>query len=112
MIQLKLTQSTPLVQETDGTVHVIDSRITLDTIVRAFKNGASAEQIQDSFPSLTLREIYSTIAYYLNNQEAVENYLMARHKEAQVVKQEIENQQNTLEFRERLRARREQLVQT
>jgi uncharacterized protein (DUF433 family) len=68
MIQLTLTQTTPLIQEADGTVRIAGSRVTLDTIIGAFQKGATAEQIQDSFPSLSLAQIYGAIAYYLNHE--------------------------------------------
>jgi uncharacterized protein (DUF433 family) len=45
MIQLTLTQTTPLIQEADGTVRITGSRVTLDTIIGAFRKGARAEQI-------------------------------------------------------------------
>jgi uncharacterized protein (DUF433 family) len=111
MIQLELKQQTPLTQDQDNTVRVTGSRITLDTIVSAFKKGATAEQIQDSFPSLSLREIYGTIAYYLEHEADVETYLKARREAATALQQEIESQQNTAEFREKIRARQRQLTQ-
>jgi uncharacterized protein (DUF433 family) len=111
MMQLELKQNTPLKQDEDYTIRVIGSRITLDTIVTAFQKGATAEQIQDSFPSLSLREIYGTIAYYLEHEAEVENYLKARREEAETLQQEIESQQNTSDFREKVRARQRQLTQ-
>ena len=57
IVELPRTQSTPLAQDKDGAVRVTGSRVTLDSLVHAFDEGATAEQIQDSFPSLTLREI-------------------------------------------------------
>jgi len=74
MKQLIFTQTVPLVQESDGTVHVTDSRVTLDTLVGAFQKGATAEQVQDSLPSLSLQQIYATIAYYLEHQAEVQGH--------------------------------------
>ncbi|MBO0859404.1 MAG: hypothetical protein J2P21_13165 [Chloracidobacterium sp.] len=51
MRQLTFTQTVPLNQDADGSVRVSGSRITLDTLVAAFKKGATAEQVRDSFPS-------------------------------------------------------------
>ncbi len=95
MNQLTFTQTVPLVQESDGTVHVKSSRVTLDTLVGAFRKGATAEQIQDSFPSLTLQQIYATIAYYLEHQPEVEGYLKLRREEAASIRSEIESHQDT-----------------
>ena len=110
MKQLTFTQTVPLVQESDGTVHVTDSRVTLDTLVGAFQKGATAEQVQDSFPSLSLQQIYATIAYYLEHQAEVEAYLKLRREEAASTRKEIESQQDTNGFRARVRARRTQLI--
>ena len=110
MKQLTFTQTVPLVQESDGTVHVTGSRVTLDTLVGAFQKGATAEQILDSFPSLSLQQIYGTIAYYLEHQPEVEGYLKLRREEAASIRNEIESQQDTDGFRARVRARRGQLI--
>jgi uncharacterized protein (DUF433 family) len=110
MKQLSFTQTVPLVQESDGTVHVTDSRVTLDTLVGAFQKGATAEQVQDSFPSLSLQQIYVTIAYYLEHQAEVEAYLKLRREEAASTRKEIESQQDTDGFRARIRPRRAQLI--
>lgn len=110
MIQLKRHQSVAFLQEEDGTARLIGSRIPIDTIVGAFKKGATAEQIQDSFPSLSLREIYSVIAYYLEHQDDVDAYLKERREQADALRNDIEAQQDTLAFRERLRLRRRQLL--
>ena len=110
MKQLTFTQTIPLVQDRDGTVRVTDSRVTLDTLVGAFRKGATAEQIQDSFPSLSLQQIYAVIAYYLEHQAGVETYLKLRRKEAALTRNQIETHQDTEGFRSRIRARRSRLI--
>ena len=55
MQAITLTQTTPLFEDKDGTIRIVGSRIPLDTLVYEFNQGATAEQIQDSFPSLSLR---------------------------------------------------------
>jgi uncharacterized protein (DUF433 family) len=108
--QLIFNQRAPLRQDETGTVRVIDSRVTLDTLVAAFKNGATAEQIQDSFPSLSIRQIYGAIAYYLDHQDDVEAYLNERQVEAQAIRREIESQPQYNEFRKKVRRRRAELI--
>lgn len=109
VVKLPLTQSTPLVQDADGVVRVTGSRVTLDSLAHAFDEGATAEQIQDSFPSLTLREIYGTIAYYLEHRTEVGEYLKARRQEAATVRRAVEDRQDPA-IRARIRARRDQLA--
>lgn len=110
MIKLELKQTTPLVQEDNGTIRIIGSRITLDTVVKAYKNGATAEQILDSFPSLSLRDIHAIIAYYFEHKADVEIYLQQRHEEAEAIKLKIESEQDAASFRAKMRERREQLI--
>src|SRR5947209_11662022 len=112
MIRLTFTQITPLAQDEDGTVRVAGSRVTLDTIVGTFRKGATAEQIQDSFPSLSLRDVYSVIAYYLQHQAEVDEHLKGRRVTAEALRKEIESNQDTAGFRARIQARREQLVKS
>jgi len=108
--QLSFNQRVSLHQDETGTVRVIGSRMTLDTLVAAFKRGATAEQIQDSFPSLSLRQIYGAIAYYLDHQDDVQAYLSERQTEADAIRQQIESQPKYKEFRERIRRRRSELI--
>ena len=109
MVEPPLTQSTPLTQDEDGAVRVAGSRVTLDSLVRAFDEGATAEQIQDSFPSLTLREIYGAIAYYLEHRMEVGEYLKARREEAAALRRVAEDRQDPA-IKARIRARRDQLA--
>ena len=52
----------PLALDEDGVARVGGSRIPLDTVVCAFMQGATPEQIAEQFPSLRLSDIYSVIA--------------------------------------------------
>jgi len=51
--------------------------------------GSTAEQIQDGFPSLRLREIYGAISYYLEHEGRISEYLRRREDEAQKVRAEV-----------------------
>jgi uncharacterized protein (DUF433 family) len=54
---------------------LINSRVSLDSIVYAFHSGSSAENIVQRFPTLTLEQVYGAIAFYLANQEIIDVYL-------------------------------------
>ena len=103
-----MTQTVPLTRGEDGVLRVTGSRVTLDSIVAQFKSGATAEQIQEDFPSVTLNDIYSLIAYYLQQSPAVEDYLREQSQAAKEVRRELERSLETDELRERLRRRRAQ----
>jgi len=53
------------------------TRISLDSIVYAFRNGLSPESIVQSFPLLTLEQVYGAIAFYLANRAEIDVYLAA-----------------------------------
>ena len=78
----------------------------MDTVVRAFVRGATAEEIAQQYPTLELPDIYATISYYLQHTEEVNAYLEKRKIHAQTVK--VENQQRFDQqgIRERLLARK------
>lgn len=52
-----------------------DSRVSLDSVIYAFLNGMTPEGIAQSFPVLSLEQIYGTITYYLANKNEIDNYL-------------------------------------
>ena len=60
------------VENRDGGFYVTGKRVSLDSIVYAFRGGESAETIQQDFPSLTLEEVYGAIAFYLGHQEEID----------------------------------------
>ncbi len=93
----------------DGTIRVGSSRVLLDLIVHHFKEGATAEQIQHSFPSLTLREVYGTIYYYLEHTEEVETYLENRERQAEDIERTVRSAQGAASLQRRLQDRRARL---
>jgi uncharacterized protein (DUF433 family) len=61
-------QTVPLKADPNGVMRVGDTRVTLDTVVHAFEEGHTAEEIVSHYPALRLADVYAVIAYYLNNQ--------------------------------------------
>lgn len=64
------------IEQRDGTYYVAGTRISLDSIVYAFRRGESPETICQNFELLQLEEVYGGIAYYLENQAEMDAYLM------------------------------------
>ena len=62
-------------QNVQGGLRVGTLDVSLDSVVIAFRQGFSAEMIQQLYPALTLEEVYGAIAFYLANQTEVEEYL-------------------------------------
>ncbi len=59
------------------------TRISLDSIVYAFRNGLSPESIVQSFPLLTLEQVYGAIAFYLANRAETDRYSRLQINEVQ-----------------------------
>lgn len=98
----------PLEQDDQGTIRLKSSRITLETLLAIFKDGATAEEIFESFPTLDLADIYSVIAYYLHHREQVEEYLQEQDSKAAQTRLKIESRYPTSEIRTRMIAIRNQ----
>jgi uncharacterized protein (DUF433 family) len=96
----------PFTTDTDGVVRVGGTRVTLDTLVAAFREGATAETIAEQYPSVSLAVTYTTIGYYLRHQAEVDAYLRQRRQQAAQVRQENETRFNPVGVRDRLLARR------
>jgi len=63
------------VEKHDNGYRIKGTRISLDSIIYAFKRGASPETIKRNFPLLTLEEIYGAITFYLANEKKIDTYL-------------------------------------
>ena len=60
----------------DECYRIKDTRVSLDSVVYAFKEGLSPEAIStECFPVLTLEQIYGAITFYLANREKIDIYL-------------------------------------
>jgi uncharacterized protein (DUF433 family) len=105
---METTQQIPLTMGEDGTIRIANSRVTLESVIHEFKLGASAEQIQEDFPSVPLRDLYSVVAHYLSHVEEVEEYLRAQKREEGQVRAEIEGRVEAGGLRRRLRDLRAQ----
>ena len=98
----------PLTITADGLVRVANTRVTLDTVVAAFHDGATAEEIAQQYPSLMLADVYVVIGYYLRQQPEVDAYLQERRQQAARVRDENERRFDPAGLRDRLLARRAQ----
>lgn len=101
-----VSEPLPLETDRDGVVRVGGTRVTLDTVVCAFNEGLTAEEIAQQYPSLHLSDIYAVIAYYLRRRSDVEVYLGERERQAGEVRRQNETKFDPQGIRERLLARR------
>ena len=59
--------TTDYVTQVDGAYRITGTRVSLDSVVYAFLNGSAPESIVESFPALTLEQVYGAITYYLGD---------------------------------------------
>lgn len=98
-------QPVPLTTTAEGVVLVSGTRVTLDTVVGAFLDGATPETIAQQYPSLTLADVYAVISYYLNHRAEVDAYLSQAQTEATRIRQQNEGRWDPAGVRARLIAR-------
>jgi uncharacterized protein (DUF433 family) len=103
-------QPVPLTLVEGGTIRLTGTRISLESVIYQYRQGSTAEQIQESFPSLKLADIYAAISYYLNHRAEVDDYLRQQETRAEDVRQQIESSPMAVdrkELRDRLISRRQ-----
>jgi uncharacterized protein (DUF433 family) len=69
------------IEQHDRGYWVAGTRISLDSIVYAYRRGAAPETIRRSFPLLTLEEVYGVLTFYLANESKIDQYLMQSQQE-------------------------------
>jgi uncharacterized protein (DUF433 family) len=96
----------PLGRDADGVIRVGGTRVTLDTVVGAYLDGATADAIAEQYPSLSPADIYTAIGFYLRHRSEVEAYLSDQRTRANQVRQENERRSEPTGVRARLLARK------
>jgi len=107
MVDAHTTEAIPLVTGADGVIRVRDSRVTLETVVAAFTEGATAEEIDQQYPSVSLADIYQVIGYYLRHSGVLATYLAERQLKIDEARQTNESRWPPDGIRARLLARRQ-----
>lgn len=102
---MTLTDRRPYVEQREDEWFVAGTRVSLDSVVTAYLEGFSAEQIRDSFPVLTLEQIHGTLAFYLAHQDAVDAHL--REKAEWFEAERLRKRAEEPEFHARLLAARD-----
>ncbi len=75
-MQLALeTEIPPLREDRHGVIRIGGTRVTLESIVSLFEQGATAEEIAMRLDALDLHEVYATLSYYLGHRREVQKYL-------------------------------------
>lgn len=100
----------PLVQLENGAVRVRESRVTLETIVHRMQMGYTAEEINDSFPTVSVTQIKEILAWYDDNKADADVYLQEVEELVRRFRQEAESQPGYKEWREKLLRRKAEFI--
>ena len=96
----------PLSVSSEGIIYIANTRVTLDTLLYTFFDGATAEQIVEQYPSLDLADVYAAIGYYLHHNSQIDAYLKERAKVATKIKDQIDKKSTIQGIRKRLLSRK------
>jgi len=96
------------VEKIDAGYRLVGTRISLDSVVYAFWRGQTAESIAQSFPGLTLEQVYGTLTFYLANKLEIDAYLKAAEAEFEAMRQSAHEQDPM--FYQKLASAREQVA--
>src|SRR5262245_38385829 len=103
-----VTKPVPLHLDAAGVIRVGGTRVSLDSVLVAFHDGATPEEIVQQYDAVSLADVYAVIGYYLENQPAIDSYLAARHIQREELRREVEAYHTPQGIRQRLLARRKQ----
>lgn len=100
-----IVQIIPIETDAHGVIRIGGTRVTLDSVVHSFREGATAEEIFQHYPVLKLADIYAVIGYYLKNREEIDADIL-RDEEGAEEFQRTHAHLFLREYREKLLSRR------
>jgi len=106
MFTTATVETIPMATDADGAIRVSPTRVTLDSILLAFNDGATTEEIAQQYPTVPLADIYHLIGYCLRHAAEVEEYLRRRQRESHELQQQNEARWRPDGVRQRLQSRR------
>ena len=95
-------QAPPLHEDAQGVLRVGQTRVTLESVMSLFEQGAGAEEIALRYDVLDLHDVYATLSYYLGHQQAIEEYLDRARQASAVARRDAERRSPAAQIRERL----------
>ncbi|HYL78009.1 MAG TPA: DUF433 domain-containing protein [Bryobacteraceae bacterium] len=99
-------ETAPLRMDEHGVCRIAGTRVTLESVLTPFLEGATAEEMAEQFPSVPLADLYATIAFYLKHRSEVDAYLRDVERQEEAVLRDIRSRFPLTELRQRLIQRR------
>lgn len=95
----------PITVTAQGVALVRGTRVPIDTVITAFHQGDTPEEIAQNFTTVRVADAYAVIAYYLQHQAVVDAYLAEQRQQRAVLRASIDRQLDPHGLRARLLAR-------
>jgi len=106
MVLEAVNEPIPLKTDADGVIRVAGTRVMLDTLVSAYHDGATAEEIADQYPAVRLADVYATLGYYLRHRAEVDTYVSEGKAQSAKLREDAEHRHGTWpDLRARLQSR-------
>ena len=105
MILKATTEPVPMAADSDGSIRIGGTRVTLDNLLARFEAGATPEEIVEQLDTLSLADVYLVRGYCLRHPDDVEEYLRERSRGAEHIKAEIEAESGSIGFVRNILAR-------
>lgn len=92
---------------------IAGTRISLDSVIYAWRQGESADGIVDSYPSLTQEQVHGALAFYLANRAELDEYLRQGEEDYEQMRQQSweDMRQNRPELYQRLMAAKQKKLE-
>jgi uncharacterized protein (DUF433 family) len=90
MIPNPPTMTIPLRTDEHGAIRIGNTRVLLELVIHAYYLGETPEGIVDSYPSLTIADVYAVLGYYLTNREEIDNYVRQRDAQADQILRDMD----------------------
>lgn len=68
-------------QTSKGGWRVTGSRVSLDSIIHAHREGPTPAEIVRAFPTLTLEQVYGAVAFYLHHRLVLDAYMESQQQQ-------------------------------
>jgi uncharacterized protein (DUF433 family) len=79
-----------LVRVPEGVIRLAGTRVSLDSVVQAFQDGSTPEEICLDYPSLDLARVYTVLACYLTRRDTIDAYLLGQGQSAVTTRLELQ----------------------
>lgn len=100
------TVPNPLREDAEGIIRIGGTRVTLQTVIAAYDDGAGPEEIALQYPALTLEQVYATISYFLGHEADLRAYIDEERVASGAERHRTDAHPEIARLRERLLARR------